>query len=276
MTADARVGDALRAWSRVFAGGGSAADADVAAVQTMADDPWAAASVASLLLASHPEAALEDYGLTASFRLRNPRGVGVVCTFARGTPYPALDPKVIMAPQRDLAMRVADAARSVAEGPARRAVVRGGGVGTFALALEAWGIPDVEVVEPDERAAIFHQVVAPRARLLHRAESTADLVLAVPGYFPAAVGLARAGGGVAYLLPDWALDDARGAAWRGELVQYHRVRGLSGPQRRPGSDTGWWLLSALGGGGPGNVLGVPADRVMADVSHSLRSPGGDE
>lgn len=276
MTSDTQIGAALREWGRVLASGGLPTDADVAAVQTLGHDPWAAVHIASLLFSSQCESAIEDYGLTASFRLRNPRGAGVVCTFARGTPYPALDPKILPAPGRDLAMRVADAARSVAEGPTRRAVVLGGGIGTFALALEAWGVPDVEVVEPDARAALFHHVVAPRARLIPRAERGADLVLATPGYFALAAKLVRDGGGLAYLLPDWALDDAQGAAWRGVLVERHRVRALSGPQRRPGSDTPWWLLSATGGGGPLAVLGMPAEQILADVSRSLRPAGVDE
>lgn len=276
MTTDNQIGEALRAWSRAVASGGLPSDADVAAVQALSDDPWAAASVASLLFSSQCETAIEDYGLTASFRLRNPRGAGVVCTFARGTPYPALDPKIIPAPGRDLAMRVADAARSVTDGPTRRAVVLGGGIGTFALALEAWGVPDIQVVEPDARAALFHHVVAPRARLVPRAEVGADLVITTSGYYAAAAKLVRPGGGLAYLLPDWALDDAQGAGWRGALIERHCVRALSGPQRRPGSDTPWWLLSASGGGGPADVLGTPAAQILADVSRSLRPAGTGE
>lgn len=276
MTNDNQIAEALRAWSRAVASGGLAADADVAAVQTLADDPWAAAHVASLLFACQCETAIEDYGLTASFRLRNPRGAGVVCTFARGTLYPALDPKILVAPGRDLAMRVADAARSVADGSTRRAVVLGGGIGMFALALEAWGVTDIDVVEPDARAALFHHMVAPRARLTPRAEPDADLVIATPGYYAAAAKLVRPGGGLAYLLPDWALDDAQGAGWRGVLVERHCVRALSGPQRRPGSDTRWWLLSASGSGGPADVLGTPAAHILADVSRSLRPAGVEE
>lgn len=276
MSGEARLAEALRVWSDVLAAGGSLADADVAAVSCLADDPWIAVGLASLLWASQPEQALETYGLTASFRLRNPRGAGVVGTFARGSRYPALDPKVLLAPSRDMAMRVADAARSVASGPTRRAVVLGGDVGSLALALEAWGVTDVDVVEPDARAAILHQVVAPRARLVPRALPGADLVLATSGYFPLAGRLVREGGGLAFLLPDWALDDAMGAAWRGELVEKHCIRGLSGPTARSGSGTLWWLLSATAGGGPSEVFGVPAKRVLADVARSFRQPGGED
>ncbi len=267
---DALVGEALRAWAMTLASGGDADDAGAIAVSTLASEPWTAAAVAGLLRASRPARAPHDLGLTAQLRVREPRDSGVVARFAGGAIFPQLVIGHLGEPARELALRVAEAARGATTGTTRHALVLGGGVGTLALALEALGVPEIEVMEGDVHARSLHEALVPRAHLVTRPTRLADLVLAVPPYIAVATRAARAEGGLAYLLPSRQLDDEGGAAWRRALVTSHQVRGLEGPHLRSGSEAAWWVLSATMGGGPAAVLGHPAERVLGDPRVSIR------
>lgn len=254
---------ALRAYLRAAAQGADHARAAVFAVEAVAGEPWEAAAVATLLRGARQRRALDDLGLTAALRERAVRGVGVVAAVPRGAPYPSPVAGAPWEPSRDFAMRVADAARSVARRRVRRACDLACGVGGFLLAMEAWGVTELVGVGDDPLALSLARVVVPRATLVTGTLEEFDVVLARGRALAGAVERVAVGGGMGAVVPERALVDARHAPLRRSWVSRHAVRGLTGPERPNGAVEPFWVLAIESGGGPAPVLGKPAAEVLA-------------
>lgn len=235
---------ALRSWLEAAAHGADHVAASVAAVTTMAEDPWRAAAFAGILARCELQVTPEAIGLTAGLRVRSVVGASVVATVPAGRPFPALV-RGGSEPDRALAMRVADAARSILARPVRSAIDLECGVGTVLLALEAWGVPELTGVTTDPLEAALAAAVVPRARIVAAAEGVWDVVVTREG--GDADRFAADGGAVALWMDEARFGDEAGAAWRRRWLQEHALRGISG------SDGGAWIAGLAVGAGPGVV-----------------------
>lgn len=235
---------ALRSWMEAAAHGADHVEASCAAVTTMVEDPWRAAAFAGLLARCELQTTSEPIGLTAGLRVRSVVGASVVATVPARRPFPALV-RPAVEPDRALAMRVADAARSVLARPVRSAIDVQCGVGTVLLALEAWGVPELIGVATSPLEAALAGVVVPRARIVGAARGTFDVVITRSGGDTDQY--AAAGGAVALWMEEAAFGDDAGAAWRARWLREHALRGLSVV------DGGSWIAGLAVGAGPGIV-----------------------
>ncbi len=262
---------ALRAYLRAASVGGDHVDSCVAAVVSVASDPWQAALIAAWLRGTERREATEDIGLTAALRARALHGAGVIAVVPRGSAYPSPRKNAPWEPTREFAMRMADAARSIARVPVTRACDLGAGVGTVLLAMEAWGVTELVGVEKDPLAAALCRIVVPRARVLNGSvKGPFDVVVTRAATLASAPAMVGPGGGLAAVVPESTLVDEKHAPLRRDWVSRHAIRGITGPERVPGQVHGLCLLAVEPLAGPSTVLGRPAAELLATPYVPLR------
>lgn len=262
---------ALRAYLRAAADGADHVTSCVAAVTSVASDPWQAATIAAWMRGTERKVAVDDMGLTVALRARAVHGAGVIAVVPRGAPFPSPRKNPPWEPTREFAMRMADAARSIARGPVTRACDVGAGVGTVLLAMEAWGVTELVGVERDPLAAALCRIVAPRARVVNGSvKGPFDVVVTRGATLASAPALVGPGGGLAAVVPESTLVDERHAPLRRDWVSRHAIRGISGPERIAGQPHAVWLLAVEPLAGPAPVLGRPAAELLATPYVPLR------
>jgi len=310
---------ALQAWLKASAAGSEHPEACGAAAAAAGPDPWQALAAATPLARARPGVAHQDLGLDLRLRtlpVDHPRAVVRV---AAGAPCP------VPAPGQRKAMGAFDTPPAMARravglgieavrGTARRGLDTACGTGTFLLAMQQAGVPEVHGEDLDPVALAVARVVVPGARLERRDGledgGEVDLVVGNPpfvppelqdkalrralrerlpwlhGRFDLAVPFAwlcsqrlRPGGGLCLVLPSPLLVQPYGLELRRRWLTQHRFTFLGRPEAFPGARVQVVVVALQAGAGPAPLPphAVPVEEVLAlpAVPLSARQRPGD-
>ena len=281
---------ALQAYLKAVSSGMAHPAAVVTAAEAVAQQPWDVVCHAGLLARCRVAIAERDLGLSRLLRPLAAESPRSVARIHAGQPYPALDHlgrrrRGAFDTPPSMARQVVRDALDACEGAAQVGLDPACGTGTFLLAMDEAGVPEVYGTDLDETALAVAQIAVPKARVVVedalKHGPDVDLVCGNPPFVPperqdpglrrslrqrfpwlsgrfdlvipfaaAAAERVRTGGGIGLVLPAASLVQPYGSVLRRRWVERHRVTTLSGPHPFPGAAVDVMRIAMTIGAGP--------------------------